>query len=110
MNNMYLDLLTNASKTISTIGDNKKKKDKKIFIEDDNDEILLLLERHLKFNKQTDKKGVIVNKKNFEEWKTDALNDMVNGLINTLAAVVRYRRGEPLIVKDDINVRYHYKK
>lgn len=114
-----LDLLSNTTKMV-----NEKLKEKKdttkLLISDDNEEIMKLLNERLNLGRKRYGHGVIVNDDTRKygtidnDWELMALEELLDGLIYTTAAIIRHRRNKKSkkkyndqVVNDDIVVKYH---
>ena len=88
INNFDIDLLSNPKNL-------KKKVD---LIKDDNEEILKLIKERMSLGKQRYGHGIIVDEDTQKygtesnDWELMALEEMLDGMIYSTAAILRYRR------------------
>lgn len=100
----FLDLLCNSfkmqnnSSVIHKDNPNKNNEEFMLSVSDDNEEIMKLLEGRLKLGKERYGHGVIVDDDTSKygtrenDWEEMALEEMLDGLIYTTAAIIRNRR------------------
>jgi hypothetical protein len=97
INNFDIDLLSNPKNL-------KKKVD---IIKDDNEEILKLIKERMSLGKQRYGHGVIVDddtKKygtESNDWELMALEEMLDGMIYSTAAILRYRKKKLMQKRND---------
>lgn len=79
---------------------------------DDNEEILKLVSARLELGKEKYGHGVIVDNDTKKygtddnDWKLMALEEMLDGIVYTTAAIIRHKRRNPEKIKDDIDERW----
>lgn len=117
MNEKYqIDLLCNLSK-MQQFTNEQKKKQSPITYSDDNAEIMKLLKQRLELGKNRYGHGVIVDDDTKKygtqenDWELMALEELLDGLIYTTAAIIRCRRRKKKcyndkITNDDSIVKY----
>ena len=82
MADLDLELLSNP--------DNFMKK--KSLPTDDNEEIIRLIKDRMSLGKQRYGHGVIIDEDTTDDWELMALEEMLDGMIYSTAAIIRYRR------------------
>jgi len=104
----YIDLLCNNFKMQKTTQSDEKtipeetENQKSTVLKDDNEEIMKLLNERLQLGKKTYGHGVIVDQDTRKhgtpdnDWELMALEELLDGLIYTTAAIIRHRRQKNL--------------
>lgn len=113
----YLDLLCNNFKMQKPVDPSSEEEPEKqtpsrsATLKDDNEEIMQLLHERLQLGRKTYGHGVIVDQDTRKhgtpdnDWELMALEELLDGLIYTTAAIIRHRRQKKLNLKKYDNTK-----